>query len=51
MQNIPFFFIGKWKGLGKVIEKPVTYLEEASFSVFRTSPVHVISYTHQTWLD
>jgi hypothetical protein len=41
-----FFFIGKWKGVGKVIEKPVQYFEEAQWSIFRTDPIYVINYQH-----
>jgi hypothetical protein len=40
------FFLGKWKGLGKVVEKSMPYLEEASFEVFKTSPVTIITYQH-----
>lgn len=45
------FFIGKWRGQGRVIEKPVQYFEEATFELFKTEPVTVISYQHMTWLD
>jgi len=44
------FFVGRWGGLGKVIEKPVEFLEEATFVIHRQEPIVVINYWHQTWL-
>ena len=38
------FFLGKWKGIGTVIEKGVKYNEQAEFQIIRGEPVYVINY-------
>lgn len=51
IMNSALFFLGRWRGIGSVIEKPVKYLEEATFEIFRTTPATVIAYNHKTWAD
>jgi hypothetical protein len=43
------FFVGKWKGQGKVLNKGINYIEETTFNIVKTEPAIVINAQQYTW--